>query len=253
MSRKLRKVPPTPPCRRPVLEGLEERVTPDANQNFVNGLYQSILHRPADSGAALFVQGLDNGTVTRFRRGRLDLNLAGRLSGFDPERLRAIPEAAGRSFGPQHRDNFLQSGGNLTQLEEDLVAGSNEFFTVEGGGTNAGFVNALYMAALNRSATGDPGAQPFINGLNNGTLTTNQVASDVLESAEFNQNVVNQDYLLLLGRPATNDPGALGFEQKLASGATQQTVEAQFASSQEYFNNQQSPTVGTRCYRNRKA
>src|SRR5471032_1792845 len=67
MSRNLRKAPAKRPYRLPRLEMLEERVTPDANQNFVNGQYQSILHRPADPNSAGFVQGLNNGTLTRFQ------------------------------------------------------------------------------------------------------------------------------------------------------------------------------------------
>ena len=156
MSRNLRKVPPARPCQRISLEGLEERVTPTAaNQSFVDGLYQSILHRPADPNSAGFVQGLDNGTLNRFEVAFDILTSAegaGDLTqGAYQQYLKRPADPTGFNAGQL----FLENGGDLNQVDIAL-ASSNEFFTNEGGGTNAGYVNALYMAALNRSDAGDP-------------------------------------------------------------------------------------------------
>src|SRR5262245_12161852 len=52
--------------------------------------------------------------------------------------------------------NFLQQGHTVEQMEAGL-AGSPEYFQNRGGGTNAGFLAALYQDALGRTI--DAGGQ----------------------------------------------------------------------------------------------
>ena len=232
-----------------MLESLEARLTPSAtSQSYVDALYQSILHRPAMGGEdAGFITALDNGTQNRQQ---VALNII-----TSPESSGDLANAAFLQFHTMDNTTLsaaalqLENGanppGDLLQLNIEL-ASSNDFFTTQGGGTNAGFVNALYMDALGRPAAADPSSQAFIDGLNNGSLTQTQVATDVLKSPEYQQDVVNADYLQFLGRPAFGDPGAAGFEQELANGVTQQTVASQIAGSPEFLADvTQSPTGPT--------
>ncbi len=157
MTRRLRKPVAARPYRRPTLEGMEDRLVPSAaNQAFVDGLYQSVLHHAPDPTAVpAYVQGLDQGEFTRFQAAEAFVN--------SPEGVRDAVQAAYQQFlhratdpqGLSSSSSFLLGGGSLTALDVDLIS-SDEYFQVRGG-TNAGFVNGLYQDALGRSAAGDPG------------------------------------------------------------------------------------------------
>jgi hypothetical protein len=82
----------------------------------------------------------------------------------------------------------LGRGGGTTEQVESLIAGSAEYFQVRGGGTDLGFLQALYQDALNRAI--DPAGQmTFSQALAKGA-TRAQVAAAVFTSLEFRQDLV---------------------------------------------------------------
>src|SRR5262249_21607160 len=88
--------------------------------------------------------------------------------------------------------NFLAAGGSVAQLRAMFTA-SPEYFSTRGGGTNSGFINALYLDAFgtpNRFPS-DPGASAFKQALDNGTLTRAQVSADIFNSTEFHVDLLN--------------------------------------------------------------
>jgi hypothetical protein len=112
------------------------------------------------------------------------------------------------------------------------LAGSQEYFDQRGGGTNDGFLSALYQDILGRAI--DPsGKAAFEQALANG-ITRAQVAAQLFASAEYEQNLVNGYYATYLHRTA--DPGGLAFfSGQLANGTRDEDVLAQMLGSQEYF------------------
>jgi hypothetical protein len=129
--------------------------------------------------------------------------------------------------------NFLANGGTVEQVEA-MVVGSPEYFQNRGGGTNNGFLKALYQDGLNRTI--DPtGQATFGMDLAMG-VTPGQVASAVFSSTEFLQDTVQGFYNNLLHRAA--DPtGLSSFVNALQTGATDQQVIAAIAGSSEFFAN----------------
>ena len=144
--------------------------------------------------------------------------------------------------------NFLGSGGTVEQLDAALI-GSPEYFAVEGGGTNAGFVNALFHDALHRAA--DSSASAFFTGLLARGTRTGDVASQILNTDEYRRQLAdlsgpsNQDgngqpsilhgwYQYFLRR--NGDAGGINFVvNSLRSGARDETMVASFVAADEYF------------------
>jgi CSLREA domain-containing protein len=131
--------------------------------------------------------------------------------------------------------NFLVGGGTIEQLRA-LFTSSDEYFAARGGGTNAGFINALYLDAFNtpnRLAT-DAGAQAFKQLLDSQTLTRAQVSAAIFASGEFERGLVQAFYGLLLNR-APNNNEVSAWASELAAGVTDQQVIAQILGSLEGF------------------
>jgi hypothetical protein len=101
-----------------------------------------------------------------------------------------------------HDGEGRDDGGTVEQLEA-ILAGSAEYFQNQAGGTNDGFIIALYQDALNRAA--DPGGRvAFDQALMNGA-TRAQIAAMIFGSQEFQQDLVQGFYQQLLRRAADSD------------------------------------------------
>src|SRR5207249_2087193 len=122
-------------------------------------------------------------------------------------------------------------GGTIEQVET-LLTGSPEYFQNRGGGTNDGFLDALYKDALNR-AVDFMGRAPFDQALAKG-ISPAQVAALVFASTEFHQDLVQSLFERFLHRPA--DPlGLNAFVAALDQGVTDTQVIAAIVGSGEYF------------------
>ena len=122
------------------------------------------------------------------------------------------------------------------------IASSDEYFTVHGG-TNAGYVEALYQDLLGRAAE-PAGLDYWTNRLDNGA-SRNDLAIEIASSNEFRGLLISdtndnfaafegwyQDYL-------NRDVDAGGHEfwlGQLAAGSTWIDVQSNLLASDEYFN-----------------
>jgi hypothetical protein len=201
-----------------------------ANQLFVAQLYQDVLGRPADdAGLAAWSGLLDQGV------GRSQVVHAFLAS---PEYRADEVESLYRQYLHREADatgladfsQFLAGGGTVEQAAA-LLAGSAEYYQVRGGGSDAGFLAALYQDGLGRPADA-PGQAAFQAALAGG-WTRGQVAATLLASTEYRQQLVQADYQRYLLRPADN-AGLEAFVAALQGGARDEDVLAALAGSAEY-------------------
>jgi len=119
--------------------------------------------------------------------------------------------------------------------DEDVEAGiiaSDEYYNTRGGGTNSGFIAALYQDVLGRAPTAAEQAQwdaEFGNG-----ATRMQVALSVLKSVEARTRLIQGWFQAYLGRAPT-DVELNFYLQRFASGDSDEQIQAAILASQEFF------------------
>ena len=215
-------------------DGLFGSLTPaTANQHFLAKAYQDLLGRAVDPGAQTFWGGmLDQGVAPA----QVALGIENTPEFRTNEVQLLYTQLLHRAADPVGLMNdvaFLASGGTVEQLKV-LIVSSPEYFASRGGGSNAGFVNAAFMDLLNRSTTGDPGAQGLVTALNNQTMTRSQVATAIVYSPEAARVLVQGFYTRFLHRAA--DPSGLNaWVAQLQSGTRDEVVIAGIVGSPEYF------------------
>jgi autotransporter-associated beta strand protein len=134
-------------------------------------------------------------------------------------------------FGLNVFVSLLGAGGTARQVEA-LILGSTEYCHSQGGGTNAGFVTALYADILHRTPD-DFGMQVFSQALGNG-VTPQQVADLVFSSDEYVQATVEGLYARLLHRQA--DPFGMDvFSAAMQQGMSEEAILASIIGSGEYL------------------
>ena len=189
---------------RPYCEELESRLVPamigTPNQNFVAQLYQDVLHRNVDpTGLAFWSRQLDTGTLNR-----LQVALSIQKS---PEGITDLVNDQFNRFLHRNADPtglsafvpFIAQGNSTTNLAA-LIISSPEFFMSRGGGTDAGFLNALFNDALNRPIDAASLAS-FDHLLTTGALSRFQAAQIVLGSPEGRIHQAESYYTSYLRRP----------------------------------------------------
>ena len=203
-------------------------VTP-SKQAFVTRLYQDLLHRPPETAGLV-------GFITALDEGQSHLQVAQSIMA--SHEYQAV-EVQGLYHTLLHRNadagglagftSLLASGATVAQVEDILLA-SPEYFQVAGG-TNAGFVEALYSDLLHRQADA-AGAAVWQADLNNGQ-SRDQVAAGFLNTQEAETVELRSLYQECLHRPA-DVSGLAGFLAFLHNGGTQEQVVAQMVGSVEY-------------------
>jgi hypothetical protein len=200
-----------------------------ANQVYVENVYEVLLGRAADAGAAGWVHLLDTGgsavsVVTGIESSteyRTDV-----VQGLYQHYLHRAADANGLTGFV----NSLGSGATVEQVAA-VIAGSDEYFALHGG-TVIGFLAGLYEDALNRMA--EPGGLAFFSQALSGGLSRTQVAAMFFSSTEYRADLVQSDYQLALERHA--DVGGLFiFVSDLQAGASDQAVLAGILGSLEAF------------------
>jgi uncharacterized protein (TIGR03118 family) len=203
-----------------------------ANQRFVAQVYQDLLHRAVDPSGFSFWSGLLNQGISRAQvvlgiESSMEFRTDQVMALYNQFLHRAVDPSGLATF-----TNFLAQGGTVEQVATMLV-GSPEYFMNRGGGTNDGFLNALYQDGLRRAV--DPsGRATFGTALANGMMSPGMVAAAVFSSLEFRQDVVQGFYQSFLHRAADMD-GLNVFTQSLMQGATDQEVTAAIVGSDEFF------------------
>jgi uncharacterized protein (TIGR03118 family) len=201
-----------------------------ANQRWVNEQYNDLLGRSADPGGLAYWSGqVDAGASRASVVTALTLSQEYRQDEvqavFERYLHRAADTGAVTSFTP-----FLQN--HTEEQLSTIVAGSPEFFRVQGGGTDDGFLDALFHDALGRSV--DSGARQYFDQLLASGDTTGQVAALVISSSEYLDDVVKGIYLQFLDRPA--DAGGLAFwASQLQAGVRDEQIIDAIAASDEDF------------------
>jgi hypothetical protein len=243
---------------RPGFEELESRWLPSTvgtpNQNFVDQVFQDLLHRPADSvGLATLSNKLDSGMMNRFQVVfSVENSAEGRSTLVNDLFFRFLH----RSADPQallFGTNFLAQGNSTVALEARII-GSPEYLQTRAGGVDQFFLAALYNDVLDRAV--DAAAQATDTQALAQGVSPAQIALDVLTSTEGRADQVRGYYTSYLRRPA--DPAGLGFWtntlQELGSGQQSinanpppssqnpdMAVVAEFLSSAEYYQKAQTP------------
>jgi hypothetical protein len=198
-------------------------------QRYVAALYQILLHRPADAGAAGWVSLLQQGVSPAMVA--LDIESSTEYRSIEVQNL--FQHYLHRSADPVGLQAFVSALGHGMTVEQlgAIIVASPEYFQLHGG-TNTGFVTGLFQDALNR-APDNAGLAAFTNALNSG-LSRSSAASILFSSPEYFFNLVGSDYQTVLGRAA--DPtGATGFVLSLVSGLRDEQVLAALLGSGEAF------------------
>jgi len=128
--------------------------------------------------------------------------------------------------------NLAEAGATQAQIKSSIF-GSDEYFQTRGGGTNDGFLTALFSDELNRAPSSQ--ALAFFGQLLAEGQTRTQVANLVVGSPEAEQDQVSAFYQAYLLRPA--DPGGLAYWTNIlqAFGNRYSLVQAGILASTEYY------------------
>lgn len=219
-----------------------------ANQRYVARLYQDLLGRQVDSGGLAYWSGLLDRGFPRAQFAQVLLS--------SPEFLERTVRGLYRHHLQREADDaglralvaYLQRGGTIEQAASLLIA-SGEYAQKRGGGTVDGFIDALYIDVLHRSA--DAGGRAWLTSMLNAGVTRDKVAMILMSSDEFRTHLIDNPngdlgperqtglihgyYQYFLRRNA--DPAGLSALLGLfRRGATQQQVMVIFAASDEYYN-----------------
>ncbi|HWB08934.1 MAG TPA: DUF4214 domain-containing protein [Pirellulales bacterium] len=203
------------------------------NEYYVAKLYEDILKRFVDGGGLMFWSGLLDRGVPRSTVVSEMVGSDEYLANFviNPAYEKYLGRAADPS-GTQYWLGRIHAGLTDAQLAASL-AGSLEFYMTAGGGTNVGFVDALYRVVLGRSPDG-AGEAFWAKQLAAGTPTYG-VALGFVTSGEDNLDFIQETYLMLLQRSPS--PAELNqWIANLQSGlATDESLIASLAASDEYY------------------
>jgi hypothetical protein len=212
-----------------VLKIVDNDATP--NQRFVGQVYLDLLQRPAEPAAiASWSAVLDRGMSRTQVVQAIESSVEYRTKLVQSAYVLILHRAAD-SGGLNAFVNFLVAGGTIEQVESSL-AGSPEYFATRGGGTNGGFVDALYLDALGRPADAG-GLASFLSALGHG-MTRQSVADAIFHSDECRQDLVQTFYQRFLHRPA-DSAGLSAWTAALRNGMRDEDAIAQFVGSGEYL------------------
>lgn len=197
---------------------------------WINEVFTDLLHRPADAGALTFWSAAFSSGVAR---ADLVFAIEGSAEYRGDEVNQVYQTYLHRSADPGGETfwaNFLAS--NTVEELASIIIASPEYYQVRGGGTNDGFLNALFEDALHRPI--DSGAKGYFDQLLAAGVSRQAIAASVLGSEEYLADIVQSFYLRLLDR-AADTTGQGFFVSELQQGGTDQLVIASLAASDEYF------------------
>jgi hypothetical protein len=202
----------------------------DDDQAFVNKLYRDLLNRSAEASGLAYWVGL-------LKQGRTHEQVAAAIQDTPEYRSVVVTNLFGKllnrqvdALGLSYFTGLLAGGGTVLQVENQIM-GSAEYFQVRGGGSNAGFLSAIYTDALGRQADA-LGTSVFLGQLNAG-VSIQDVAAHILTSPEGRHYKTQTLYHHMLRR----DADVLGmnyFSDALMGGSSDLMMEALMAGSAEY-------------------
>lgn len=196
---------------------------------YVSNVYEKLLGRAADVGAAYWVNLLDNGVAPSMIV--LDIEqsteyLTDVVNSIYEHYLHRTADSSGSAYWVSQ----LSGGATIEQVTASIVA-SPEYYALHGS-TNTGFVKALYQDILNRAAD-STGLAAWVNFLNSGG-SRYQAALGFLTSTEYRTDLIESDYSTYLLRSA--DPvGLASWLQALQAGLNDQALLAAIFGSAEGY------------------
>ena len=203
------------------MQSLEERrllVAGGANtpgsveMQFVNDLYQEVLHRPASAAdVSYYLNQVDAGVpfqtvIDNFLNS--PENHADEVANDFSTYLGRSPDSTGAAYWQGQLDGGLPENQFITSL-----IASPEYYANHGG-TDSGFVSGLYQDVLGRSAS--PGEVSYWDSQLAGGVTRSAVAAAFVDSPEHLDTVIDGYYQAYLNHPA--DPGGLAYWQSYLIG-----------------------------------
>jgi hypothetical protein len=126
---------------------------------------------------------------------------------------------------------FVEGGGTLEQVRAGIL-GSAEYYQAQGGGTEDGFLQALYRDVLSRAI--DPSGLVVYGQALGRAVSRGQVADALFQSEEFAGNRTRAFYQDFLGREG-DDGGFRSWVETLRRGTSEVDVILGFLGSAEYF------------------
>jgi hypothetical protein len=202
------------------------------NAAFVTALYHDLLNRaPSSSELSSAERALVTAeTPSRVQQVTTVLTdhayRAALVQSFYEAYLGRSADASGVSYWV----GLLAGGATDEKLQADILS-SAEFFT-HAGGTNAGFVTAVYHDLLNRVPSASERAH-WVAALASGTSRA-AAATDILTSSAYRTALVQSDYQAYLDRNA-DATGVSYWVGQLAGGATDEELQASIGGSAEFF------------------
>jgi hypothetical protein len=201
------------------------------HQRFVAAIYRDLLQRQADAGGLAYWTGLlDQGSSPNQIVLGIESSTEYRtltVMGLYQQLLHRAPDPSGQSYFL----NQLAAGATVEQVQAE-IAGSPEYFQARGGGSNGGFLAALYQDSLQRAP--DPTGQvAFGQALDNG-VSPGAVAAAVFGSDEYQQDLIQAVYGRFLHRTADATGLAL-FTSAMKHGARDEDILAAVVGSPEYL------------------
>ena len=197
---------------------------------FICALYQDVLGRPADAaGLATYEAQLSTGTSRSIVAEELLTSTEYRqdlIASYYQQYLGRPADAGGMA-------TFLTlfSQGASAESIQAAIIGSAEFAN-RSGGSDSGFIAALYQDLLNRPVDA-AGLTTFTGQLATGTGRS-AVAEELLTSAEYRSDLIASYYQAYLDRPA--DGGGIStFLGQFAQGASNDAVQAALLGSAEFY------------------
>jgi hypothetical protein len=211
------------------LEQLEDRtLLSTTSANFVEGLYETLLHRHAGSGEMqAWVSVIDAGASNVQVVQDIETSVEYR-SQLVESLYMSLLHRPSDTQGLQGWVAFLAQGGTVEQLKANFL-GSGEYFA-KAGGTDEAFLAALYGDVLGRAIS--PGEQSGIAQVMTQGASPLAIATGVVTSPEGRSREVNQFYVEFLDRTA-DSAGLAGWVAALQSGATPEDIIAAIAGSPE--------------------
>ena len=213
---------------------LGQRAAADTtNQLFVERSYHDLLGRVPDAtGLTTYANALDSNTLSTTQVAD-SITGGAEFHGVEArQEYQALLHRDADPFGFNTWVNALGAGATVEQLQANL-AGSSEYYTNRAGGTDSGFITALYSDLLGRSAS--PLERSFgIAALGSGESRTDY-ASGILSAMEYDQHLASGYFPRFLHRPA--DPTGVSFYSgELQHGTRDEQVISQIVGTTEYYN-----------------
>ena len=207
-------------------------VAPTANQLYVEAAYIDVLARPVDTpGLVYWAKQLDAGQSRT-----IVVNLIDHSAEYFGNIIvtPAYQRYLGRGPDPSGLAYWVDQMQNHALTDERLEAGfigSPEFYA-HAGGTDPGWVDAMYEGLLGRTA--DPTGETYWLGQLAGGAARADVAYGFAASRERESQRITDDYMHYLGRQP--DSQGLNFWiDQFAGGVTNEQVITGFVASDEYF------------------